>query len=150
MSQSLVKNLVHLVFSTKHRMPVLTDDVRPPLHGYLAGILANWESPALLVNSVADHVHILFALSKNQPLKRVVEEIKKSSSKWIKTQGPAFAEFHWQAGYGAFSVSRSAVPTVLQYIERQREHHERLTFQDEFRALCRRYEVDLDERYAWD
>src|SRR5207244_3087336 len=103
--QSLARNLIHLIFSTKHRTPCLSADVRPALFGYLAGILRQWDSPALEVGGVAGHVHLLFCLSKNHALKKVVEEVKKGSSKWLKTQGPAFDGFHWQAGYGAFSVS---------------------------------------------
>ena len=150
MSQSLVKNLIHLVFSTKHRAPMISSTVRVPLHKYMAGILENCQSTALLTNSVADHVHTLFSLSKNWALKDVVEELKKGSSKWMKTQGDSFAEFYWQAGYGAFSVSESAVPRVKRYIAAQEEHHCRVTFQDEFRELCRRHGVALDERYVWD
>lgn len=150
MSQSLAKNIVHLIYSTKTRYPFLTDEVRPKLHSYLGGILRQWQSPAILMNSVADHIHILFCLYKNHALAKVVEEIKKGSSKWIKTQGGEFQKFAWQAGYGAFSVSQSNVPAVKKYIENQAVHHRRTTFQDEFRAFLRKYEIEYDERYVWD
>jgi REP element-mobilizing transposase RayT len=120
------------------------------LHSYLGGILRQWESPAILVNSVADHIHILFCLSKNHALKDVVEEVKKGSSKWIKGRGQEFASFFWQAGYGAFSVSQSHVPSVKRYISNQEAHHKKLGFQDEFRAFLKRYEIEYDERYVWD
>jgi REP element-mobilizing transposase RayT len=110
MPQSLVKNLVHLIFSTKNRAPLLSAAIRPEVNSYLASILRDWHSPALLVNSVEDHVHILFSLSKNHALCKVVEEVKKGSSKWIKTKGEAFVQFYWQNGYGAFSVSQSNAP----------------------------------------
>ena len=110
MAQSLAKNLLHLIFSTKHREPLITAEIRPALHAYIGGILRQWKSPAIIMNSVADHIHMLFCLSKNHALKDIVEEVKKGSSKWIKTKGPQFAHFYWQNGYGAFSVSQSNVP----------------------------------------
>jgi REP element-mobilizing transposase RayT len=150
MAQSLAKNILHLIFSTKNRQPLLSHEIRPQLHSYMGGILRQWESPAILMNSVADHIHILFCLSKNEALKKVVEEVKKGSSKWIKTKGREFANFFWQAGYGAFSVSQSNVVVVKRYIERQEAHHRRLGFQDEFRSFLRRHQIDYDERYVWD
>jgi putative transposase len=128
MPQSLAKVLIHLVYSTKNREPLITDDVRDELHRYSAGILKEWESPALLINSVPDHIHILYSHSKNHSPSKIVEEVKKGSSKWLKTKGRAFATFHWQSGYGAFSVSQFNVPGVLRYIEHQQEHHQRKTF----------------------
>ncbi len=135
MPQSLVKNLVHLVFSTKQRQPWLPDVVRRPLFAYQAGIFQQWESPALVIGGVEDHVHALFLLSKNHALKKIVEEVKKGSSKWMKTDGTKNSDFHWQNGYAAFSVSESNVPDVRRYIENQQEHHRTMTFQDELRAL---------------
>ena len=149
MAQSLAKNIVHLIFSTKNREPLVTAKIRPDLHSYIGGILRQWESPAIIMNSVPDHVHILFCLSKNHALKKVVEEIKKGSSKWMKTQGPEFAAFFWQAGYGAFSVSQSGMPDVTRYIENQEKHHHRVGFQAEFRLFLKRYEIEYDERYVW-
>jgi REP element-mobilizing transposase RayT len=150
MSQSLARNLVHRIFSTKNRAPLLDAAIRPEVNSYLAGILREWDSPAILVGSVADHVHALFVLSKNHALCKVVEEVKRGSSKWIKTKGDAFADFYWQNGYGAFSVSQSNVPGVRQYIANQEEHHRRLTFQEEFRLFLKRHGVEYDERYVWD
>ena len=145
-----MKNLIHLIYSTKHREPCLTPAVRPDLYAYLGGILREWHSPSLRIGGVADHVHILFQLSKNVALAKVVEEVKKGSSKWIKTRGAEFARFHWQNGYGAFSVSPSNTDAVVQYIDGQEEHHRRRTFQDEFREFLRRHGVEFDERYVWD
>jgi putative transposase len=150
MPQSLAHNPIHLIFSTKHRAPFLTPAIRPEVNAYLAAILRQWESPAIVVNSVEDHAHLLFCLSKNHALCRIVEEVKKGSSKWIKTKCAAFADFFWQNGYGAFSVSQSSAPSVRRYIERQEEHHRRVTFQDEFRAFLKRHGVEYDERYVWD
>ena len=150
MSQSLVKNLIHLVYSTKHREPLISKDHRDALFAYQAGIFMEWESPALVIGGIDDHVHALFSLSKNHPLKKIVEEVKKGSSKWMKTRGPSHPQFSWQAGYAAFSVSQSNVGTVQRYIDRQDTHHLKVGFQDELRALFKRHEIEFDERYVWD
>src|SRR5437667_8236897 len=150
MSQSLAKNLLHLVFSTKHREPYLSASRRPAIHAYLAGIFREWESPALRIGGVDDHVHILFQLHKTLALSKIVEEVKKGSSKWIKTQAQELSSFYWQNGYGAFSVSQSNVEAVIHYIDHQEDHHRRVTFQEEFREFLRRHEIEYDERYVWD
>lgn len=151
MPQSLVKNLIHLVYSTKNREPWIPEDVREGLFAYQAGIFKAWESPAIVIGGVEDHVHALFSLSKNHALKKIVEEVKKSSSKWMKTaDGTGNRDFQWQNGYAGFSVSQSNVEQVRKYTENQSEHHRKGTFQDELRELFRRHEVEFDERYVWD
>lgn len=148
MSQSLVTNLIHLVYSTKHRVPCIRGEVIAKLHAYQAGIFADWESPALAIGGVAEHVHALFSLSKNRPLIKLVEEVKKGSSKWMKVQG--VPDFHWQTGYAAFSVSQSNVDAVRRYITNQEQHHQKIGFQDELRLLLGRHKLAFDERYVWD
>ncbi len=150
MSQSLVTNLLHLVYSTKNREPLIPEEHREALFAYQAGIFKEWDSPALKIGGVADHVHALFSLSKNHALIKIVEAVKKGSSKWMKTDGPKIAGFYWQAGYAAFSVSQSNVEAVIQYIETQQEHHRKISFQDELRALLTRHKIAFDERYVWD
>ena len=150
MPQSLVKNLIHLVFSVKHRQPLIPQDVKDDLYAYQAGIFTQWDSPALTIGGVEDHVHAFFSLSKNHALKRLVEEVKKGSSKWMKTNSPKNREFSWQNGYAAFSVSQSNVEQVRRYIGDQEEHHRQTSFQDELRALFRRHGVEFDERYVCD
>ena len=150
MPQSLAKNLIHLVFSTKHRERLLEPSVRPKLHAYLAGIFRDEDSPALVINSVWDHVHVLFNLHRTRALADVVMETKRGSSKWLKEQDWRLKGFHWQDGYGAFSIGQSGVEEVRRYIENQENHHRVKTFQDEFRALLKRYEIEYDERYVWD
>jgi len=120
------------------------------LYDYQAGIFDQWESPAILIGGVADHVHTLFVLSKNHRLTRIVEEVKKGSSKWLKTLDRSLASFHWQNGYGAFSVSQSNVVQVRRYIEAQQEHHRKVSFQEEFRVFLKRHGIEYDERYVWD
>ena len=141
---------MHLVYSTKHREPWIDEEHLSSLFAYQAGIFAEWESPAVAIGGVEDHVHALFCLSKNHPLKKVVEEVKKGSSKWMKSDGRKLPQFCWQAGYAAFSVSQSNVAAVTRYIEGQKEHHRRVSFQDEVRALFKRHEIEFDERYVWD
>ena len=150
MSQSLAKILVHLTFSTKERRPLIRDQERDKLHAYVIGILKNLNSPSLETNSIEDHIHILFSLSKNHGLAKVVGEVKESSSSWIKTQDNWYRDFYWQGGYAAFSVSESQADTVRRYIVSQREHHSKKSFQDELRALFRKHKVEYDERYVWD
>jgi len=150
MPQSLAKNLVHLVYSVKHRRACLADDLQPKLWAYKSGILKQWESPALAIGGVADHIHILFSLSKNHALKKVVEEVKKGSSIWLKQQSKLLTDFHWQNGYGAFSVSESNAAAVKSYIVGQADHHRTMSFQDEFRELLKRNGIAFDEQYVWD
>jgi len=150
MSQSLAKNLIHLVFSTKNRASLITDDIRPELHKYAGGILRDLSCPALIMNSVGDHIHVLFNLHRTKALSDVVMELKRGTSVWMKEQGTAFADFYWQNGYGAFSIGQSMVADVTNYIENQAEHHRKQTFQQEFRLFLERYEIEWDERYVWD
>jgi len=150
MPQSLARLHIHLIFSTKNREPVLRDTVRDSLHRYMAAVLQNLECPPVLINSVADHVHILFELGRTVAVSDAVEQVKKTSSKWIKTQGAEFSLFAWQAGYGAFAVSESNVAAVREYIAGQPAHHRKKSFQEEYRAFLERHRVKFDERYVWD
>jgi len=150
MPQSLSRILIHLVFSTKNRERVLTPALQNELHPYLAGTLDNIECPSLQVGGVEDHVHLFFGLSRIRTIASVVETVKTSSSKWIKTKSAEFADFHWQAGYAAFSVSQSDADTVVAYIRNQARHHQKMTFQDEYRCLLERYHVTFDEKFVWD
>ena len=150
MPQSLAKVYVHLVFSTKHRTPVLHDSFRDELHNVMGGLFNAMDCPTLIVGSVEDHVHGLCVLSRTKSIADVVSKWKTGSTDWIRTAQPTLRDFHWQSGYGAFSVSQSQVEVVRNYIRNQREHHTKQSFQDELRELLRRYEIDFDERYMWD
>jgi putative transposase len=126
MAQSLARLWTHLIFSTKDRFPFLSDkSIRADMHAYLATVLRNHICETLLVGGTEDHVHALFALSRNYSIATVVKEIKRTSSSWIKGIAPRQAKFHWQGGYGAFSVSQSHLNQVINYIERQEQHHRR-------------------------
>jgi putative transposase len=148
--QSLVKNLIHLVFSTRNREPVLPEVLRDPQCAYAAGVLRDLDSLAIAINAWRNHVHVLFTLSKNQPLSQVVMEVKRATSKWLKTKGAEFTNFHWQAGYGAFSIGQSGLAEATAYIAHQPEHHRRKTFEEELRALLKLYQLEFDERHLWD
>ena len=151
MAQSLARLWTHLIFSTKNRFPFLSDkSIRADMDGYLATMLRKHDCETLIVGGVEDHVHALFALSRNYSIATIVKEIKRTSSSWIKEVSPRQAKFHWQNGYGAFSVSQSDLGRVISYIETQEEHHQRVTFKDEFRAFLKKYEIEYDERYVWD
>jgi REP element-mobilizing transposase RayT len=151
MSQSLVANYLHIIFSTKDRRPFLEDkDISQRTHAYLGGICRNLKCPALIVGGDADHVHLLTRHSKNITIANFLGYIKRESSKWIKTLDPTLNTFRWQNGYGAFSLSPTHIETVKKYISNQEQHHRKESFQDEFRRICKKYEVDIDERYVWD
>ncbi|HQU45839.1 MAG TPA: IS200/IS605 family transposase [Pirellulales bacterium] len=151
MPQSLSDVLIHIVFSTKNRAPFLkSPELRERLEAYIVGTLTNLDCHSIITGSVEDHIHILCHLSRTMTIAQLVKEIKASSSAWVKEQDRRLDDFYWQAGYGAFSVSRSNVEQVRQYIANQEEHHRTRTFQEEFRLLLKRHGIEYDERYVWD
>jgi REP element-mobilizing transposase RayT len=153
MPQSLNKVILHMVFSTKDRMPLVDASIRPRLHAYLASVLRDIDPPqsqAYRVGGVADHVHIAASLPRTVTISKLFEIIKKESSIWMKRQGPEYAKFYWQSGYGCFSLGPSQLDRLLHYIDNQEEHHKTVTFQDEFQTFLRKYNIEYDERYVWD
>ena|ERR1700690_2374272 len=151
MPQSLAKILVHTVFSTKERRPFLHDkSLREEMHHYIGGILNHLECQPIIVGGVEDHVHFLCALSRTCEAAKMVKEVKRGSSLWLKTKSPDLHDFAWQNGYGIFSIGFSQIETVRDYIAGQEEHHRKITFQDELRTLLKRYAIEFDERYVWD
>jgi REP element-mobilizing transposase RayT len=151
MPQSLAKILVHTVFSTKERRPFLRDrGLRDEVHRYLGGILSNLDCQPIIVGGVDDHVHLLCSLARTCEAASMVKEVKRGSSLWVKTKGPDLNDFAWQNGYGVFSIGFSQIKPVRDYVAGQEEHHRSISFQDEFRQLLRRYEIEFDERYVWD
>jgi putative transposase len=146
MPQSLAKILVHTVFSTKDRRPYLRDrPLRGEMHCYLGGILLKLGCQPIIVGGVEDHVHLLCALSRTCTAAEMVKEIKRGSSLWIKTKDQSLCDFTWQNGYGIFSIGFSQIPPVRDYILNQETHHRIHSYQDEFRELLRRYEIEFDE-----
>jgi REP element-mobilizing transposase RayT len=150
MPQSLASILVHLVFSTKYRENLISPVIEPELYAYMAAVLRECKSPSLAINGTANHVHILLALHRTATMAGVAEEVKKCSSKWIKTKGAEFESFAWQNGYGAFSIGQTGVERVKNYIANQKEHHAQTTFEAEYRDLLNHYGIAYDERYVWD
>ena len=150
MPQSLSKVILHIVFSTKDREPWLTTEVRPRMHAYLASICRNADGQLVNMGGVADHVHIVTTLARTLSQVQLVEQIKKTSSKWIKMLDPRCRRFFWQRGYGAFSVSPSQLESVIRYIDGQPNHYRTRTFQEESRELLDKHGIDFDERYVWD
>ena len=151
MPQSLAQIYLHIVFSTKHRQPRFHDAAFiEELYAYLAGICKKQDCFAKLVGGYVDHVHLLCSLSRRKTVADLVRELKTNSSVWIKAQKPEWTDFHWQDGYGVFSVSQSQLEKVKEYIGNQEEHHRTMPFQEEFRKLLKVHGVDFDEKYVWD
>ena len=150
MAQSLSENLVHIVFSTRAREPLLADAWREEFHTYVGGIVRHHRRALLAAGSVEDHVHLLVRMPRDLTIATMVKWIKVGSGEWIRKQGPEQKEFRWQGGYGAFSVSCSLRGQVESYLARQRQHHQKHSFQDELRRLLRAHEIAFDERYLWD
>src|SRR5262249_55781470 len=151
MPQSLSAVYIHLVFSTKERRPWLRDgSVRGALPAYIGGVSKRLECPPIIVGGVEDHVHLLCRFSRTVTQAEWVKELKRGSNSWLKEQGRGYTDFEWQGGYADFSVSQSNLDQVKHYIASQEEHHRKMTFQDELRALLQRHEMEFDERYLWD
>jgi len=150
MGQSLVKIYIHIIFSTKNRVPMIHPPVEAELHSYIGGICNKLECQVIKVGGYTDHIHLLCMLSKKITLIKLMEEIKTHSSKWIKSKGEGYKNFYWQDGYGAFSVNPSEVETVTAYISNQHQHHSKKTFQDEYRIFLKKYNIEYDEKYVWE
>ncbi len=150
MSQSLSNVLLHLVFSTKSRRSWIDLGVEEELFKYIGGICRELKCPSHKIGGTDDHIHIACSLSRTMAISKLLEEVKGSSSKWMKTRGEQYVAFAWQNGYGAFSFSQSQLPSLCGYIANQREHHRKLSFQEEYRNLLAKYGIEYDERYVWD
>jgi len=150
MPQSLVQIYVHIIFTTKHRQMLITEEIEHEVHSYLGGICKRLECQPIIVGGYNDHVHILCMLSKKITLIKLLEEVKSHSSKWVKTLDESLQNFYWQDGYGAFSVNPSEIDVVTSYIANQRAHHLSRSYQEEYRRFLKKYGVEYDERYVWD
>ena len=150
MPQSLVQNYIHITFSTKNRYPFIDKNIDTELYSYLGGICQNLECNPIIVGGNKDHVHILCLLSRKIALMKLIEEVKSHSSKWIKTKGLKYQKFYWQRGYGGFSVNPAQINVVKKYILDQESHHQKKSFQDEYRAFLKKYNIEYDEKFIWD
>lgn len=149
-SQSLSSLLIHLVFSTKSRQPLIQANIESDVHKFMTQVSIKQGCPVLQIGGMPDHIHVLVNLSRNLTVSRLVTELKTGSSRWIKKINPNYSHFAWQNGYGAFSIGQSHLKQAIHYIATQKEHHKTMSFQDEFRALLKKYCVECDERYIWD
>jgi len=147
-SQTAGNLVIHLIFSTKARQPLITPEIRPDLFAYLGGIVREMRGTAIIVGGAADHVHMLIRIRPAQAPADIARVVKTNSSRWVHEKWNR--QFAWQNGYGAFSVSESNVPAVSRYIATQEEHHKKLTFQQEFVVFLKKNKVPYDERYIWD
>ena len=150
MAQSISQQFAHIVFSTKHRQPLIIPEIRNELYSYMGGILKNIDCHSIQIGGIADHVHILCGMSKKMATIDILEEVKRSSSRWIKTQNSQFSSFYWQDGYGAFSVGYTQIPAVVKYIQNQEMHHAKNDFQKEYLLFLKKYQVEYNEKYIWD
>jgi REP element-mobilizing transposase RayT len=149
MPQSLSKVYTHIIFSTKHRRDLIDDDIEHELFDYLGGVCQALECHPVQVGGYRNHVHILCTLSRKVAQVQLLEEVKKRSSKWIKTRGEVYSDFYWQDGYGIFSVNPRQTDRVVAYIRNQKSHHQNMDFKTEFRGFLNRNHVEYDERYVW-
>jgi REP element-mobilizing transposase RayT len=150
MPQSLAQIYVHIIFSTKERYPFINESIEPELFAYMGDTIQRCEGVPFLINGTADHVHLLSSMPRTISLSKYIEEIKRNSSRWIKTKDRHYEKFAWQSGYGAFSVSSSRKDSVVHYIAGQKEHHRTITFKEEFIAFLEKYNIEYDEKYLWD
>lgn len=150
MAQSLSNILLHLVFSTKNREPFIDESIERNLFKYVATVARNLHCPTHGIGAADDHIHLACSLARTVTVSQLVQDIKQDSSQWMKQQGPSYVDFSWQNGYGAFSIGQSQLGDLQRYIANQRDHHRRLSFQDELRQLLERYHVEYDERYLWE
>jgi REP element-mobilizing transposase RayT len=151
MSQSLSVVYIHLIFSTKNRIPYFKDtNLKNDTYSYLGGVSKNLECSPLIIGGTDDHVHLLCRLGRTISVAKWVRELKRVSNGWVKQNARGMKDFAWQSGYGAFSVSASNIDRVREYISGQEKHHQKMSFQDEFRTLLRKHGVEWNEQYVWD
>jgi REP element-mobilizing transposase RayT len=150
MPQSLSKVYVHITFSTKNRQNLIDESIEASLYEYLGGICKGLECNPVKVGGHKNHVHVLCLLSRKVARMKLLEELKKQSSKWIKTKGQQYQKLYWQNGYGGFSIHPSQTDVVKDYISTQDEHHKKISFKYEYRAFLKEYDINYDERYVWD
>ena len=150
MPQSLVRNLIHVIFSTKNRVDLITPEIENGLFGYMHGIVENNSSKLILANGTPNHVHLLISIGKIVSVSELIGDVKRDSSVWIKQQYAKFGNFYWQEGYGAFSVGQTEDEMVTKYIANQKEHHRTKDYKTELRGFLKKYQIEYDERYVWD
>ena len=150
MPQSFSNSLIHIIYSTKNREEFIDEEIESKLYGYLGEVCNNQKCQTIIINGYRNHVHILCSLHRTISQSKLLELLKSSSSKWIKTQGAKYNNFFWQDGYAVYSVSQSNTVAVIDYIKNQKEHHQNKSFKDEYREFLRVNKVEFNEQYMWD
>ncbi len=142
---------IHIVFSTKRRLPFLRkSEIRRQLHPYLATTCKRKGCTALAVGGTEDHVHLLIRLSRTQSIANIVRDLKRASSHWLNSGAKLPHQFRWQKGYGAFSIAPGQIKVLMRYIENQMEHHATISYKDEIRRICQKFGVEIDEEFMWE
>jgi REP element-mobilizing transposase RayT len=149
MAQSLSQLFVHIIFHIKNNSCTIRKEEKEHLYAYMGNIIKDNESMPILINGTEDHVHILCVMSKNIALAKLIEELKRHSSRWIKTKNQHYTNFAWQGGYGGFSVSPSLHDKTKHYIENQEQHHKKITFKEEYLLFLKEYGISYNEQYLW-
>lgn len=149
MPQSYVNLLYHIIFSTKDREPIITPKHQPRLYEYIGGIVRKQGGITLAINGMEDHVHLFAKLRQDKTLSDMIRDFKSHSSGWMHKVFPDLKDFTWQSGYGAFTVSASQAASVKKYIDEQKQHHKKRTFEKEFVSFLRANEIEFEERYLW-
>ncbi len=150
MAHTFTNLLTHIIFSTKGRAPSIDAELKPEIHAYLGGIIREIKGKAFIINGTADHVHLLISLPPTISLSDAMKVLKANSSRWVSDKWSTRRDFGWQIGYGAFSVSKSNVSSVIKYIQNQEEHHRKVTFKEELIEFLHKHEIEYDERYLWE
>lgn len=150
MAQTIFSCYIHIVFSTKHRVKLIPNEIERELYAFIGGICKRYDCVLISAGGTSDHIHLLISVNKNHLVPTLIGDIKRSSSKWLKTKGEMLGKFAWQDGYSAFSVGHSQLNVVKEYILSQKEHHVEKLFEDEMRTFYKKYEIDFDERYIWE
>jgi|TARA_B110000908_G_scaffold171472_1_gene234350 putative transposase len=150
MPQSLSQVILHVIFSTKSRAPFIDEQIIKEMHAYLATTSRDQGWECYRVGGVEDHVHLLVRQPRIAKLSDFIGHIKRNATKWMHTKGDSYKDFAWQDGYGAFSIGCSQMESVIDYIDRQKEHHEKLTFQEEYKLVLQKYNIEYEEKYVWD
>jgi len=149
MGQTITNLAVHIIFSTKDRMPSIETEIRQELFAYIGGVVHAVKAKPIIINGTNDHIHLLVEILPALSVSELVKSVKANSSRWIHQSDPLRSKFAWQTGYGAFSVSKSVIPTVIKYIQDQEIHHQKQSFQAEFLAFLKKHDLEYDEKYIW-
>ncbi len=149
MAQTIFSCYLHIVFSTKNRMKIIPAEIETELYAFIGGVCKRYDGKLISAGGTSNHIHLLISIGKNHLVTTMIGDIKRSTSKWLKTKGGMLTKFSWQDGYSAFSVGHTQLQTVKTYILNQKEHHAKKLFEDEMRGFYRKYQIDFDEKYIW-